>query len=73
MNKKKEWIQYIRGRDDQIATGAKLPDIKYQFCRFSGDLANRDHLLMNINTVRLVSVGVFTSSLGVCKMFTSIF
>ena len=28
MNKKKVWIQYIGGRDDQIATGAKLLDIK---------------------------------------------
>ena len=47
MNKKKVWIQYIVGRDDQIATGAKLLDIKYQFCGFSSDLANRDHYFTN--------------------------
>ena len=36
--KKKEQILYIRGRDDHVATSAKLLDITYESYEFSGDL-----------------------------------
>ena len=36
--KKKRHFLYIRGRDEQIATRAKLLNIKYKFYGFSGDL-----------------------------------
>ena len=36
--KKKDRSCTSGGKDDQIATGAKLLDIKYKFNRFSGDL-----------------------------------
>ena len=36
--KKKGQILYIRGKDDYIATGAKLLDIKYKFYGFNGNL-----------------------------------
>ena len=38
VKKKKEQILYIRGGNNQISTGAKLLDIKYEFCGFNGDL-----------------------------------
>ena len=38
MRRRKKLILYNRGRDNQITTGAKLLDIKYEFYGFSGDL-----------------------------------
>ena len=36
--KKKGWILYMKGRDDQITTSAKLLDFKCTFYGFNGDL-----------------------------------
>ena len=41
--RKKRWILYIRGRDNQIATSAKLFDIMHDSYGFSGDLCNGDY------------------------------
>ena len=38
VKKKKGQILYITGRDDQIATSAKLLDIMYKFYGFNADL-----------------------------------
>ena len=36
--KKKGQILYITGRDDQLATSAKLLDITHEYYGFNGDL-----------------------------------
>ena len=62
LKKKKGQILYIMGRDDQITTNVKLLDIMHESHGFIGDLHN-----MNVNVVRLVSVGVITGFIAMCK------
>ena len=51
-------VLYTSGRDDQICTSAKLLDITYKSYGFLADLIEAITILMNINAVRLVSVGI---------------
>ena len=43
MQIRKKQILYIVGRDDQIATSAKLLDITHKSSGISADLRNRDY------------------------------
>ena len=66
--KKKGQILYIRGRDKQTATSAKLFNIMNESYGLSADLTETINL-MNINAIRMhmVLVGVIKSFVIMCK------
>ena len=66
----------VHGKEDQIAINAKLLNINSQFYGFSSDVIETINLLMNIriNTCsKIASVGAFTSSIVMCKIFFVMF
>ena len=60
---------YIGDRDNQIATQAKLLNIKYEFYGFSGDLIETINQWL-YQCGKVVSVRVFTNSVVMCKILS---